>query len=147
MDVTTTTAQGLFQRKEDIERRLGDLLGQSDHDVSRTTPIEEAAAITTTTSPTKRVARKSARKTTGPDTDKQGPDNDAHHHHHPKASIPTTTTTTTTSTTKIPFVPKTDTHWDFVMKEMMWLGADFQGERKRQVSLARKMALRYVGTF
>lgn len=40
----------------------------------------------------------------------------------------------------IPFTPKTDTHWDFVMKEMMWLGADFQAERKRQLSLAKKCA-------
>ena len=44
------------------------------------------------------------------------------------------------SASEIPFNPKSDTHWDFVMKEMMWLGADFQGERKRQVSLAKKCA-------
>jgi hypothetical protein len=44
------------------------------------------------------------------------------------------------SSTEIPYTPKTDTHWDFVMKEMMWLGADFQGERKRQLSLAKKCA-------
>ena len=54
-------------------------------------------------------------------------------------------TTTTTSSTLIPYTPKTiDTHWDFVMKEMMWLGADFQGERKRQISSAKKLASRYV---
>eukprot|EP00934_Nitzschia_sp_Nitz4_P002540 Nitzschia sp. Nitz4//scaffold91_size79674//8876//15610//NITZ4_005356-RA/size79674-processed-gene-0.29-mRNA-1//1//CDS//3329560067//2530//frame0 len=41
----------------------------------------------------------------------------------------------------IPCSPKSiDTHWDFVMKEMMWLGADFQGERKRQVSSAKRLA-------
>ncbi|KAL3920242.1 MAG: hypothetical protein SGILL_003359 [Bacillariaceae sp.] len=40
----------------------------------------------------------------------------------------------------IPYLAKTDTHWDFVMKEMMWLGADFQAERKRQFSLAKKCA-------
>eukprot|EP00980_Cylindrotheca_fusiformis_P001317 scaffold333_cov133-Cylindrotheca_fusiformis.AAC.43 len=45
-----------------------------------------------------------------------------------------------TSSEDIPYSPKTDTHWDFVMKEMMWLGADFQGERKRQLSLAKKCA-------
>jgi hypothetical protein len=44
----------------------------------------------------------------------------------------------------IPYTPKADTHWDFVMKEMMWLGADFQGERKRQHGLAKKLANRYV---
>lgn len=36
--------------------------------------------------------------------------------------------------------PKTDTHWDFVMKEMMWLAADFMGERKRQHTFAKKAA-------
>ena len=46
----------------------------------------------------------------------------------------------TSAAAGIPYTPKSDTHWDFVMKEMMWLGADFQGERKRQVSLAKKCA-------
>ena len=40
----------------------------------------------------------------------------------------------------IPYDTKTDTHWDFLMKEMMWLGADFMGERKRQHGLAKKQA-------
>ena len=40
----------------------------------------------------------------------------------------------------IPQITKTDTHWDFVMKEMMWLGVDFSAERKRQLSLAKKLA-------
>ena len=39
----------------------------------------------------------------------------------------------------VPYVPKTDVHWDFVMKELMWLGADFQGERKRQIANAKKL--------
>ena len=39
----------------------------------------------------------------------------------------------------VPYAPKTDVHWDFVMKELMWLGADFQGERKRQVASAKKL--------
>jgi hypothetical protein len=38
-------------------------------------------------------------------------------------------------------IPKTDTHWDFVMKELAWLATDFQSERKRQKSLAKKQAL------
>ncbi|CAJ1958026.1 unnamed protein product [Cylindrotheca closterium] len=45
-----------------------------------------------------------------------------------------------TTFNSFPFNPKVDTHWDFVMKEMMWLGDDFQGERKRQLSLAKKCA-------
>ena len=40
----------------------------------------------------------------------------------------------------IPYDAKIDTHWDFLMKEMMWLGADFMGERKRQHALAKKQA-------
>merc|ERR1712238_158326 len=40
----------------------------------------------------------------------------------------------------IPYIPKRDVHWDFVMKEMMWLGADFKGERKRQNAAAKKLA-------
>ena len=140
-DTPATTAQGLLQRKEDIERRLVDLLGDGQNDVSTSIiPVEEATA---TTMPTKRVARKSARKTTHNEGKAKQGSAEENNANHPNASNPTTITTTTT-TTKITFVPKTDTHWDFVMKEMMWLGADFQGERKRQVSLARKMALRYV---
>jgi len=36
--------------------------------------------------------------------------------------------------------PKKEIHWDFVMKEMMWLAADFQSERKRQISNGKKVA-------
>ena len=43
--------------------------------------------------------------------------------------------------TRVPTIPKTDTHWDFVMKELAWLATDFQSERKRQTSLAKKQAL------
>ncbi len=39
----------------------------------------------------------------------------------------------------IPYTPKIDVHWDFVMKELMWLGADFAGERKRQIASAKKL--------
>lgn len=39
----------------------------------------------------------------------------------------------------IPYAPKIDVHWDFVMKELMWLGADFSGERKRQIASAKKL--------
>ena len=41
----------------------------------------------------------------------------------------------------VPYDPKTDVHWDFVMKEMMWLGADFQSERKTQISTGKKVSL------
>jgi hypothetical protein len=52
---------------------------------------------------------------------------------------PQTTQTTAATVALIPYAPKTDVHWDFVMKELMWLGADFQGERKRQVASAKKL--------
>jgi HSA len=42
---------------------------------------------------------------------------------------------------QVPVLEKnTDVHWDFTMKEMMWLATDFQAERKRQMSLAKKIA-------
>jgi hypothetical protein len=44
------------------------------------------------------------------------------------------------ATTMAPIVVKTDTHWDFCMKEMMWLAADFQSERKRQLTMGKKLA-------
>ena len=37
-------------------------------------------------------------------------------------------------------IPKKDVQWDFLMKEMMWLAADFQSERKRQISKGKKIA-------
>ena len=57
-------------------------------------------------------------------------DNNANHESTPM-SIPT----------RVPSIPKTDIHWDFVMKELAWLATDFQSERKRQTSLAKKQAL------
>ena len=40
-----------------------------------------------------------------------------------------------------PIVSKTtDTHWDFMMKEMMWLATDFTSERKRQHTAGKKIA-------
>mmetsp|Transcript_27958 Transcript_27958/g.42625 ORF Transcript_27958/g.42625 Transcript_27958/m.42625 type:complete len:2205 (-) Transcript_27958:1535-8149(-) len=41
---------------------------------------------------------------------------------------------------KAPIESRSDTHWDFVLKEMMWLAADFRAERKRQHVLAKKTA-------
>ena len=42
---------------------------------------------------------------------------------------------------QVPLLDKaTDVHWDFVMKEMMWLATDFQAERKRQMTMAKKIA-------
>jgi FlaG/FlaF family flagellin (archaellin) len=55
----------------------------------------------------------------------------------------TTAETTTTSIPKVPIVTaatKTaDIHWDFLMKEMMWLATDFQAERKRHGSSRRRL--------
>jgi hypothetical protein len=137
------TAEGLLLRKGEIENRLQELGDQSVlknpspipvSSVDNTATTATTSAEITTTTTKKRVGRKSTRKNTvhgEEDRDKQddsnNSNNNGNNHHH-----------------QIPFVCKTDTHWDFVMKEMMWLGADFQGERKRQVSLAKKMALRYV---
>lgn len=46
----------------------------------------------------------------------------------------------------VPYDPKKDVHWDFVMKEMQWLSTDFQSERKRQMSLAKKQSMS-IGQF
>ena len=33
-----------------------------------------------------------------------------------------------------------DVHWDYVLKELMWLLADFASERKRQISQAKRLS-------
>jgi hypothetical protein len=76
-------------------------------------------------------------------------------------SNPTDTSTTTKSTTVLPtlVIPKLrlirgqqqppqqqqvegsdDVHWDYVLKELMWLSADFASERKRQISQAKRLS-------
>ena len=42
---------------------------------------------------------------------------------------------------RVPLIAKTDVHWDFVLKEMMWLSADFQSERKAHAAAGRKVGL------
>ncbi len=51
-----------------------------------------------------------------------------------------TTKTFITPPSKIPFDPKIDVQWDFLLAEMKWLSADFQSERKRHTSLAKKQS-------
>ena len=51
-----------------------------------------------------------------------------------------TTKTIITPPSKIPFHPKADIQWDFLLAEMKWLSADFQSERKRHTQLARKQS-------
>ena len=33
-----------------------------------------------------------------------------------------------------------DVHWDYVLKELMWLSVDFASERKRQISQAKRLS-------
>ena len=40
----------------------------------------------------------------------------------------------------VPIVPKKDTFYDFLMKEMMWLSADFTAERQRHRMSMRKLS-------
>eukprot|EP00977_Amphora_coffeiformis_P002123 scaffold407_cov168-Amphora_coffeaeformis.AAC.19 len=41
----------------------------------------------------------------------------------------------------LPPVPdKTDTHWDYLLKEMQWLATDFTSERKRHQSSRRRIS-------
>ena len=70
----------------------------------------------------------------------------------PKASTAKSSTTffsssSTTTTAKSsdpadcpPIVPKKDTHFDFLLKEMMWLSSDFQQERQRHRISGRKLS-------
>jgi hypothetical protein len=55
----------------------------------------------------------------------------------------TADTKTDTATAVVPIVAAavktTDTHWDFLMKEMMWLATDFQAERKRHGQSRRRL--------
>lgn len=53
--------------------------------------------------------------------------------------------TTTDIYNTVPVILKTDTHWDFCMKEMMWLAADFQSERKRQLTMGKKLTTSIQG--
>ena len=43
--------------------------------------------------------------------------------------------------TKVIRCDRSDTHWDFLLKEMKWLAADFQAERKRHLGFAKKLAV------
>ena len=56
----------------------------------------------------------------------------------PKSII--STLPSVTKTHQHPTSQKSDTHWDFTLKEMAWLSADFQSERKRQISQAKKLS-------
>ena len=57
-------------------------------------------------------------------------------------SLPTTNDSTTATVFPLVVVmeEKSDTHFDFLLKEMQWLAADFAGERKRHVSACRKVS-------
>jgi HSA len=52
-----------------------------------------------------------------------------------------TAVASTSSSQVVPIVmEKSDTHWDYLLKEMQWLAADFMAERKRHVAGAKKCA-------
>ena len=68
------------------------------------------------------------------------------------SSVPSTAATSATpssSSTTYDVTPRTDVHWDYALKEMAWLSADFKSERKRQTSMAKKLSnaiLQYFAT-
>mmetsp|Transcript_7726 Transcript_7726/g.9661 ORF Transcript_7726/g.9661 Transcript_7726/m.9661 type:complete len:432 (-) Transcript_7726:4-1299(-) len=58
-------------------------------------------------------------------------------------SLTSDNTNITTSPDEVIIIPKKikeDTHHDYLMKEMMWLSNDFQQERRRQISKARRIS-------
>ena len=42
--------------------------------------------------------------------------------------------------TLIPYTAKKDVHWDFVLKEMIWLANDFQREKKRHIDKGKTIS-------
>ncbi len=58
----------------------------------------------------------------------------------PQPRPPSSSSTSKIQSIKIPYNPKTDVQWDYLLAEMKWLSADFQSERKRQISLAKKQS-------
>jgi len=94
-----TTGEELLQRKSEIETRLVELGAK---DAPTTTSAKAAAAAAADSK------RKSSRRGSKPSAETTKAPEDASEEAH-----------------LIPYAPKTtDTHWDFVMKEMMWLGAE-----------------------
>lgn len=47
---------------------------------------------------------------------------------------------TSSANAVVPVREKTDTHFDYLLKEMQWLSADFTAERKRHLSSRKKLA-------
>ena len=52
----------------------------------------------------------------------------------------TTSTEEPASSATYDVAPRTDVHWDYALKEMAWLSADFKSERKRQLQTAKKLS-------
>lgn len=119
--------EGLVNRKSEIETRLEEL------GVTGEAPMTAAKASAVAT---KRGRQQGTNTNNKADADEELADQPGTSMSDPAAA--------NNAVALIAYTPKTDTHWDFVMKEMMWLGADFQGERKRQVALAKKLASRYA---
>ena len=114
-EITGMTFPELEHRKTEIEERL------------RAIQIEEPPSLAAANAPAKGGGRWPKKHKPVADI-ATAPDSSAADYNPPKKEL-------------IPYNPKVDdTHWDFCMKEMMWLGADFQAERKRQYALGKKCA-------
>lgn len=116
--------EGLVGRKSEIDARLEEL------------GINEAPVILSAEKASAAAAKRGRRSTKAVAELSHGGDS--------QSTDPASSAAAAAAASLIPYTPKVDIHWDFVMKEMMWLGADFQGERKRQHGLAKKLSNRYV---
>ncbi|KAL3811882.1 hypothetical protein ACHAXA_005548 [Cyclostephanos tholiformis] len=56
------------------------------------------------------------------------------------AASAVTMTTATDAPSASTSLPRVDVHWDYALKEMAWLSADFRSERKRQIAQARRLS-------
>jgi len=164
--VTSLSYPDLLSRRDEVKSRLEELRIEDVVSLSKTKKKAAAANINTANLNTANVnvnttctaskdqditkdTSSSSSDTTTSAINKDKTDN-SNSSNTTSISNPTTNTSSTTTIPTdppkpkpkpIPYTPKTtDTQWDYLLKEMQWLSADFQSERKRQVSLAKKQS-------
>ena len=151
----TTTAGSmsyaeLLERQAVLQERLGHLTATSTAAVTATTVADEddtaaAAAAATTAATTTRRRRTTTRGSSRQPTRSAAAAAAAAAEAMADTTETSTTTTPTTAARSVPVVvvptiKKTDTHRDFVLKELQWLAADFTAERQRHTAASRKLA-------
>ena len=115
--ISSLTYTELLNRKEEIQNRL------------KVVAVEKPTIASSNNSSAK-AKRRTSKQSSKSDNKNNGGENQTTSQNDTEKDLP-----------PIKVIEKTiDVHWDFTMKEMMWLATDFQAERKRQISLAKKIA-------